>query len=123
MKKRGKGIDLAKVKKATGINDFDTDPHASIIRVGMNGQSIEVRESNPYFKSLHRILLDAQKHKWECLSCAEYKKKGKDIVRIFKKKGRKPASMLFSKNKLQCLNLSQKRLECLDHQFGLFEME
>ena len=123
LEKKGKGIDLSKAMKATGINDFDMDPHAPIIRLGMNGQSIEVRESNPYFKSLHRILLDAQKHKWDCLSCAEYKKDGKNIVRTFKKKGRQTASAVFSKSHLQCLYLNKRRIECLDQQFGLFELE
>ena len=121
--KRGKGIDLSKVTKATDINDFDTDPHAPIIRLSMNGQSIEVRKSNPYFNSLRNILIDAQEQKWSCLSCAKYTKKGETIVRILKKKDRKPASISFSRENLQCLNLNQKRWECLDHQFGLFEIE
>lgn len=123
LNQRGKGIDLSKMMKATGVRSFHTDPHAPIIRLSRNRQSMEIKASHPYFQPLNNILQDAQKNPWTCLSCAEYKKKGKNIVRTFKKKGRQPASVVFSRSHLQCLNLNKQRIECLDQQFGLFELE
>ena len=124
LKPRGKGINLTKAMNTAGVSSFDTDPHAPLILLGGRRQSLQVRQSNPYFKPLRNILRQAQAHqKWTCLSCVEYKKRGKQIVRIFKKKGRKPATLVLSRQHFQCLNLGQNRVECLDHQFGLFEIE
>lgn len=123
LRHKGKGIDLTPAMNAAGAETFDSDPHAPLIRLGGGGQSIEVRQANPYFKPLRNILRQAQAQQWACLSCAEYKKRGKHIVRTFRKKGRKPASIILSRQNLQCLHLGQNRMECLDHQFGLFELE
>ena len=121
--KKKDAIDLSKILKATGTSSFQTDPHAPVIRIGGNGQNIEVKASHPYFEPLRRILSHIRNDNWPCISCAEYKKKGKSIVRVVKEKGRKPASNTFPTKTFQCFSLNQKRIECLDVQFGLFKME
>ena len=121
--KKKDAIDLSKILKATGASSFQTNPHAPVIRIGGNGQTIEVKASHPYFEPLRQILSHVGNDNWPCISCAEYKKKGKSIVRVVKEKGRKPASNTFPRQTFQCFSLNQKRIECLDVQFGLFKME
>ena len=116
-------IDLSKILKATGASSFQTNPHAPVIRIGGDGKAIEVKTGHPYFEPLRRILSHIRNDDWSCISCAEYKKKGKSIVRVIKEKGRKPASNIFSRQTFQCFSLNKSQIECLDSQFGLFKLE
>ena len=116
-------IDLSKILKATGVNSFQTNPHAPVIRIGGDGQTIEVKASHPYFEPLRQILYNVGNDNWSCISCAEYKKKGKSVIRIVKKRGRKPASNIFPAKTFQCFSLNRKQIECLDIQYGLFKLE
>ena len=120
--KKKDAIDLSKVLKATGASSFQIDPHAPVIRIGGNGQTIEVKASHPYFEPLRQILHNVGSDNWSCISCAEYKKKGKSIVRVVKEKGRKPASNIFSTKTFQCFSLNRKQIECLDVQFGCLRL-
>ena len=97
-------------------------PHTPVIRLGGDDSELEIEEGHTYFRPLRDILYQAERQRWTCVSCAEYKRKGETIIRITKNKNRKPISQTFSLQSLQCFPLSQKRIECVDVQFGIFEI-
>ena len=98
-------------------------PHAPVIRVGEDGRLLTFTEGDAHFGLLKNILSKARDKKWTCVSCARYKRSGKSIVRIIKKKGRnKASSRAFSRKNLKCIDLNKNRIECVDPQFGIFEL-
>ncbi len=115
-------IDVSKLYKAIGISQNKKDPtvhHAPVVR--LNGK--EVLAQHPYFQALKNILRDiSQEEKWSCVDCAEYQRKQNNIVRWIRKTGKKPVIRTFSRKHLNCFPLNKNRIECIDPQFGIFEI-
>ncbi len=100
--------------------------HASVIRIGRNGKILEIGESHPQFTALKNILYkEAYERQWNCLLCAEYKRKDNIIQRIVKRKNYKSIVKNFSLRVLRCNPLgteNKKTIECVDEEFGIFEI-
>ena len=98
------------------------EPHVPSIYIGGDGKVREVKQGHPYFTPLKDILVKARQKEYKCISCAKYYKKGQFIVRVVQNKSGKSVSRKFSRKQLNCFNLTQKRMECVDDQFGIFEI-
>lgn len=115
-----------------------TDPHTSVLRINEE----EIPSEHPYFKPLSSIIHQVWNREWLCIECAIYKKNRKAIIRTVKK--RKPnlkektdkeknqkaivknqweeKEQSFSKKLLNCIPKSKRKMECIDLQFGIFEI-
>ncbi len=107
------------------------DPHAPVLRI--NEKTVHRR--HPYFKSAAKIIHQAWKRKWTCVQCATYTKKKKNIIRTIKKiqsglnkqTGKKLEKWVetkhsFSKKLFSCIPKLKGKEECIDPQFGIFEI-
>ena len=108
------------------------DPHAPILRINEK----KVHKKHPYFKPAAKIIHEAWKRKWTCVECATYKKKKKSIIRTVKKlqaesqnkQGKKEkikweeTKQTLVKKLLNCISKEKKKEECVDPQFGIFEI-
>ena len=104
-------------------------PHTPVLRI--NGE--EIKEGHPYFEPLSRIIRQAWQMKWICLECATYQRRGGAISRTsqigpdsgIKTKGVSAGGIkteVFSKKKLNCVSKGGGKMECVDPQFGIFEI-
>ena len=114
-------------KKATDSKDKKSEPvqvvpHAPVIYIGGNDNPLTVRENDTHFESLRNILFKVRDQNWKCISCAKYEKRGKSIARTVEKENQKATSKMFSKEDLKCVSLDEDRIECIDPQFGIFEL-
>ena len=101
------------------------DSHAPVLFLG--GREIE--ESSPYFVPLARIIYRVwESANWNCLECAIYKKRRNKIVRTVKrvsesKKSPQIEKKVFSEKELSCRESEYSvRIECMDPDFGTFEI-
>ena len=109
------------------------DPHAPLLRI--NEETIQ--ERSPHFKSLAPVIYQIWEHKWTCVECATYKKRRKSIIRTVKKlKSAKDSPKKTKKKKTKwnttkqrflkkffnCVPKGKKKVECVDSQFGIFEI-
>ena len=108
------------------------DPHAPVLHI--NEQKIHNR--HPFFNRVAKIIHEAWKIKWTCIECATYEKKKKNIIRITKKlqlelqnkQGRKEkirweeTKQTLVKKILNCIPKEKRKEECIDPQFGVFEI-
>ena len=110
--------------KKTTKNDQSAQmsPHAPVIHIGRDGKLLTFKEQDAHFRRLRNILSKARDRNWTCVSCAKYKRSGKSIIRTLEKKDRKSSSRSFSRKSLKCINLNKSRIECVDPQFGIFEL-
>lgn len=109
-------------------------PHAPVLRIGEK----KVHRKHPYFQPMVDIIHQAWKWKWLCMECAVYKKRGRFILRTEKKlqtnlktqktdqkkikKQWKEVKRSFAKKMLNCLPMGNNKVECVDPQFGIFEI-
>lgn len=113
-------------------------PHAPVLRIGEE----EIQGEHPYFKPLARIIYQVWERDWICVECAIYMKKKKSITRTVrvlkpalkgktagKKKNQSKAKeqwkvtkQKFAKRLLNCIPKGKQRTECVDPQFGIFEI-
>ena len=114
------------------------DPHAPVLRISEE----EIQSGHAYFKPLALIIYQIWEREWTCVECATYKKTRKSIIRTVKKlkQGLKRSAdkkkahgkisknqwnerkQNFSKKLLNCIPKEKKRVECIDPQFGIFEI-
>ena len=116
---------ISKNKKGNTKNmkgSIQMGPHTPVIRIGGEGSYMTIQEKDTHFESLRNILRKAENRKWNCISCAEYKKDGQSIIRVVRKKGDKAISRTFSRKSLKCISIDKDRIECIDPQFGIFEL-
>ena len=59
---------------------------------------------------------------WTCVHCAEYRRSLGSIVATVRRDGREESSRRLTMDELDCRGLSGKRLECIDPEFGIFEI-
>ena len=118
-------ISKNKKRKTTNMKNrgsIPMGPHTPIIRIGGDGSYITIHKGDTHFESLKNMLRKARNRKWTCVSCAEYKRDGKSIVRTIKKKDSKAKSQTLSRKSLKCISIDKDRIECRDPQFGIFEL-
>ena len=113
--------DVLQILKIPGRHS-QYNPRTSHLQIREGQQSINIRESSPYFTALRDILTEARDNKWTCTLCAKYQKSNNFIVRFVKKQGRKPASTKFTKESLKCYPINPQKIECLDPEFGILEL-
>ncbi len=115
------------------------NPHAPILRINEE----EINNNHPYFDSLFSIIYKIWEQKWICVECATYKKGKNKILRISKrsisnlnnkssaaktkgskkiKDSQKIEKKTFSKKQLNCYPKENDKVECVDLQFGIFEI-
>ena len=113
-----------------------TDPHTPVLRI--NEEIINHREA--YFKPLSKLIYSVWNHKWTCVDCVLYEKQKKSIVRTVKrvklglkrevtdkehnkaKKQWETNKQIFSKKQMNCVPKGKVKVECIDPQFGIFEI-
>ena len=111
------GLDLSSIIKAIG-NAPVTIPHAPILHLN----DYRVPYYHTYFLDIRNTFREVREEEWNCVHCAEYRKDGRSILRVIKKRGQREQKRKFSTRALNCYRLDQKRLECIDPQFGIFEI-
>ena len=109
------------------------NPHAPVLRINEE----EVQDGQTYFKPLAKIIYKIWEHKWTCVECALYEQQEKFIVRTVKiesktvvktksldkvKKQWGTSKRKFPKKLLACVPKGKNTVECVDHQFGIFEI-
>ena len=112
------------------------DPHAPVLRINEE----EVKDGQTYFKPLANIIYKVWEHKWTCIECASYKQQKEFIIRTMKKmnlrsttvvktkgsdktqKQWKTSKQKLPKKLLNCVPKGKSRVECVDPQFGIFEI-
>ncbi|MDE0118984.1 MAG: hypothetical protein OXM55_03125 [Bdellovibrionales bacterium] len=115
------------------------DPHAPILHI--NEEQIKYEQA--HFKTIANIIYTVWEHKWTCIECALYDKNKKFILRTVKKRKSGPESetkdkakkrskvkkreektqqQKFLKKLLNCLPKGKTKVECIDPQFGIFEI-
>lgn len=98
-------------------------PHAPFLHI--NGQRVHHEDSD--FRTAREILLTTieeavQSGTWTCVRCAEYRRAGNAISRIVENRDREEERRTFSIEELDCRSLGDGRLECVDSEFGIFEI-
>ena len=101
-------------------------PHAVIL--GINDE--EIHDSSPYFETFVQVIYDMWDKPWKCLECATYTKRGNNIVRVTRKWDKKQKSKnrylrqrkVYSRSQLKCYERSKDALECVDPEYGIFEL-
>ena len=93
-------------------------PHAPIMH--LNERRVDY--DYPYFSHLENILDRVKEREWTCVRCAEYRKDGRSILRIVRNRGQREQRRTFSTRQLDCRRLDQEHLECVDPEFGIFEI-
>ena len=111
------GLDLSSIIKAIG-NAPVTIPHAPILHLN----DYRVPHDHTYFSDIRNTFREVREENWTCVHCAEYRKDGRSILRIVKRRGQREQRRRFSTRALNCYRLDQKRLECIDPEFGIFEI-
>ena len=112
------------------------DPHAPVLRI--NEEKIQSQQT--HFKPLAQLIYSVWDRKWTCVNCVLYEKQKKSIVRTTKKmkselktkipykvnneaiKKWETTKQTFSKQQLDCVQKSKNKVECIDPQFGIFEI-
>ena len=94
-------------------------PHAPII--DLNEQKVHYNNYSN-FSHLESIFYRVREREWTCVRCAEYRKDGRSILRIVRNRGQREQRRTFSTRQLDCRRLNRGRLECVDPQFGIFEI-
>ncbi len=132
-----KTVPLSSLIKDRRIQPSHT-PHAPILRLNTR----EIKEGGPFFKELEDIIQQIGNTNWKCVECAEYQRHKKGIVRVVRKRtgisnkqrdnpSKKPSKKLsrylvkrkiLSKKSLNCIRKTKSRWECVDRQFGIFEI-
>jgi len=59
---------------------------------------------------------------WTCVDCAEYRREGRSISRIDRSVDSEEPRRRFSRRDLDCKFVGDGRLECIDPEFGIFEI-
>lgn len=131
----GKTVPLSSLIKDPRVQT-SVDPHAPILRINEE----EIQNGSAYFNPLASIIYKVWEREWICVECATYRKKRKSIVRTVKRLKTKQEvrrrkisgkseknqwskrEQSFSKKHLNCIPTSKKRVECIDPQFGIFEI-
>ena len=102
-------------------------PHAPLLRLSDQ----ELESSHPQFDSLAKIIYSVwETADWTCLDCARYKKRRNKILRKVTVRSQNPEgktkatshSTKFSQKELSCHPKGSKNLECVDPQYGIFEL-
>ena len=113
-------------------------PHAPILRLNTR----EIKEGGPFFKELEDIIQQIKKKQWICVECVTYQRHKKGIFRVVRKRtgishkkrdnqSKQPAKKIYhylvqrkilSKKSLNCIRKTKSRWECVDKQFGIFEI-
>ena len=110
-------------------------PHAPLFL--LNKEPVKI--GNIFFNELEDIIQQIPNHHWTCMECAEYQKHEKGILRIVRKLSKKkptsnaskPAKKdstflvqktVFPKKHLNCIRKTKLLWECVDKQFGIFEI-
>ena len=93
-------------------------PHAPVLH--LNEQKVDY--SYLYSSHLESVFNRARQRNWSCVRCAEYKKDGDSILRIVRNRGQKEKRRTFSLEDLNCRYMDEERIECIDPQFGIFEI-
>ena len=129
-------VPVSSVLSLPDLPEERPDPHAPILRLG--GE--EIPQGHSYFEPLSRMIHEVWSQPWECMECAVYTRQGQSIVRtlntpygvLVRKDGSKAENteedlknltqQVFSKKQMSCVNKSDDRVECVDPQFGIFEI-
>ena len=92
-------------------------PHAPVFRINTE----KIAHTSSYFQPLAQIINQVwDKYNWNCVECAVYKRKGRNIVRtVTKQKSSSQKQKKFSKKQLNCIKKQKRLLECIDRQFGI----
>ena len=95
-------------------------PHTPILH--LNNQKVDY--NHPYFSDLKMTLDEIRKRdNWICLRCVEYRRRGRSILRkIGGRAQKREERRTFSMEELNCRRLDRQRFECIDPQFGIFEI-
>ena len=112
--------DFSDIFKAIDMSPPSPPPHAPIFY--LNEQKVDYNHS--YFSDLKMTLDEIKKRdNWICLRCAEYRRRGISILRKVGGRAQKTEKRrTFSMEELNCRRLDQERLECIDPEFGIFEI-
>ena len=108
------------------------EPHAPILRINEE----EIQYDHPHFKSLVNIIYEIWGRKWTCIECATYQKEKDVIIRVHKKLKARIEEKTVSKQQesfqtikqtiptrlLNCVSKNKSKMECIDPQFGIFEI-
>ena len=114
------------------------NPHAPVLRINEE----EIQSQQAYFKPLAKLIYTVWNHKWTCVDCVLYEKRKSSIVRtvkkiksglnaktVTKKKGHNTTrkqwetrTQVFSRKQLNCISKEKGKIECIDPQFGIFEI-
>ena len=114
------------------------DPHTPVLRINEE----KIHSEHPYFKPLASIIHQVWNREWFCVECAKYTKNKKSIVRTIKKlksnskqnTNKEKNQNAITKNQwkkkkqsfphklLNCIHKVKKKVECIDPQFGIFEI-
>ena len=83
--------------------------------------SRRVARGDSHFTDLRVLLNNFINRSWTCVFCAIYTKGEDSIIRIVTRNGNSNIT-IFSKDDLECYSLDEETLECIDPQFGIFEI-
>ena len=98
---------------------FRLVPHAPIVH--LNGR--RVHPDHAYFDNVTGVFRQAMENgEWTCVDCAEYTRDGHSILRTAIERGRGERRRMFSTRALDCRFAGGERLECIDPDFGIFEI-
>ena len=81
----------------------------------------EIRRSSSHFDSLMKIIYQIWDKSWKCLECAIYQKEGGSILRTVKHLDQKKEKV-FSRKQLECFSKTKRTIECVDQEYGIFEL-
>ena len=124
------------LKQTVPLSELIKDPrvqspeasHAPVLRI----LDETLHYKHPHFNVLARVLHTAWDNAWVCVECAVYTKTKKGILRTVKKvkaRGKKhgkaqhtSVKTMVSKKLFQCIPRGSGKEECVDPQFGIFEI-
>ena len=97
-------------------------PHAPIIHVNEHVSYFGMPLHSDIEDDFRAALEEVWNGDWTCVDCAEYRRDGRSILRIVRSANDGESRRSFSRGNLDCRSLDSRRLECIDPEFGIFEI-
>ena len=112
MLSRGKG----------SILDFPIVPHAPIMHINKQRLYYGMPLHSSVEDDFRAATEEIWNGDWTCVACAEYRRDGRNISRTDRSVDREESRRRFSRRDLDCRSFGDGWLECIDPDFGIFEI-
>ena len=104
------------------ILHFPIMPHAPIMHINKRRLYYGMPLHSSIERDFRAAIEEVWNGDWTCVDCAEYRRDGRNISRIDRSVDGEESQRRFSRRDLDCKSYGDGWLECIDPEFGIFEI-